>query len=270
MSGLLRRFRRRKRYDFAPPRAAAVPEATQVKATIARLRRPASDDPLYAHFQRNDRHNLHKWHHYFEIYNRFLARLRDRSHLRLLEIGVFRGGSLDLWRGYFHRDATIVGIDIDASCKAFGHPERNIWVEVGDQSDAGFLKGVAAKYGPFDVIIDDGGHMTSQQIASFSALYPEALTDDGVYLVEDLHTNYWRGFRDTKRSFVDLAKSLVDRLHEPYFGHESELFFRAGDEKQLATLEVTRFCADTLAVSFFDSVIVFEKRRRSLPLSEIR
>jgi hypothetical protein len=270
MGGLFRRFRRRRRYAYTPPDTSLIPEAAQVRTTIGRLEKTTAGGPLYAHFLRHDRHDLHKWHHYFEIYERFLSRFRERAQLRLLEIGVFRGGSLALWKEYFHRDARIVGVDIDTACKSFAHAERNIFVEIGDQSDAEFLKDVARRYGPFDIVIDDGGHMTSQQIASFSALYPEALTDDGVYLVEDLHTNYWRSFRDSRYSFVDVAKDLVDRLHEPYFGHESELFFRAGHENQLSALDVTRFCAETLAISFFDSVIVFEKRRRTLPLSEIR
>ena len=268
MSGLLRRFRRR-RYRYKAPAEPRI-QAERAHTMIGRLESPTASGPLHASFLRNESRNLHKWHHYFEIYERFFARLRDRAELRLLEIGVFRGGSLDLWKSYFHRDALVVGVDIDPACKAFARPESKVAVEIGDQSDPAFLKSVALRYGPFDVIIDDGGHMTSQQIASFDALYPEALTDDGIYLVEDLHTNFWRGFRDTKLSFVDLAKSLVDRLHEPYFQHESELFFRSGDERQLRDLSVTRFCADTLAISFFDSIVVFEKRRRSVPLTEIR
>ena len=46
------------------------------------------------------------------------------------------------------------------------------------------------RYGPFDIIIDDGGHTMEQQIASIETLFP-ALNEGGVYLCEDTHTSYW-------------------------------------------------------------------------------
>ncbi len=52
--------------------------------------------------------NVHKWHHYFDIYTRYFERFRDRP-ITMLEIGVFRGGSLRMWKEYFHPDSTIVG-----------------------------------------------------------------------------------------------------------------------------------------------------------------
>jgi len=58
--------------------------------------------------------NVHKWHHYFDIYSRYFERYRDRP-ITMLEIGVFRGGSLRMWKKYFHPDSTIVGIDVDES-----------------------------------------------------------------------------------------------------------------------------------------------------------
>ena len=61
--------------------------------------------------------NVHKWHHYFDVYTRYFERYRDRP-ITMLEIGVFRGGSLRMWKEYFHTDSTIVGVDIDESCQA--------------------------------------------------------------------------------------------------------------------------------------------------------
>src|SRR5688572_1688350 len=43
-----------------------------------------------------------KWHHYLEIYERHFEPLRQREQpLRILELGVSRGGSLEIWRQYF-------------------------------------------------------------------------------------------------------------------------------------------------------------------------
>lgn len=55
---------------------------------------------------------VHKWHHYLPIYERYLSPLRSRP-IRMLEIGVSKGGSLQLWRKYFGPEAVIFGIDID-------------------------------------------------------------------------------------------------------------------------------------------------------------
>ena len=45
--------------------------------------------------------NVHKWHHYFDVYARHFGPYRDKP-IRMLEIGVFRGGSLRMWKDYFH------------------------------------------------------------------------------------------------------------------------------------------------------------------------
>lgn len=58
-----------------------------------------------------------KWHHYLEIYERHFEPLQQQKQpLRTLELGVSRGGSLEIWRKYFGPDARIVGIDIDPAC----------------------------------------------------------------------------------------------------------------------------------------------------------
>lgn len=52
-----------------------------------------------------------KWAHYFPIYERHFSWYVNKS-LTFLEIGVARGGSLQMWQRYFGPLAKIVGIDI--------------------------------------------------------------------------------------------------------------------------------------------------------------
>ena len=66
-------------------------------------------------------------------------------------------------------------------------------IEFGDQADPMFLLDVAAKHGPFDVIVDDGGHKMHHQKVSFNTLWSQ-LADGGLYIVEDTHSSYWPGF----------------------------------------------------------------------------
>ena len=201
----------------------------------------------------------HKWLHYFEIYEQLLQPLRGRP-IRLLEIGVYHGASLQAWRRYLHRDAVIVGIDIDPSCAAFDAPGENIHVRIGDQADAGFLARVVREFGPFDVILDDGSHVCSQMIASFSQLFLDGLDDDGLYIAEDTHSNFWPGYRDRRYSFIDLCKDLVDVMHCHYAVLHSELDYRLEHEAQVPSLAVPRISAQIREIRFFDSIVVIRKR----------
>jgi hypothetical protein len=225
---------------------------------------------LYRQFLADTDKEMPKLHHYFEIYEQWFSSLRGRAGLKFLEIGVARGGSLRMWRQYFHPEATIVGLDIDSGCKAHEDSENKIFVEIGDQTDVSFLDGVIEKWGPFDVIVDDGGHTTAQQIVSFNHLYANGLSNPGIYLVEDLQTNYWPEFQDADQTFVDFAKDLADRLNEGYLEARSVHAFQEGSPKQKRSLTVSRFCADTRSIAFYDAVIVFEKRRKSMPILERR
>lgn len=228
------------------------------------------DNDLYRYFRADREREMPKMHHYFEIYDQWLAPLRGKADLKFCEIGVARGGSLKMWRGYFHRGARIVGLDIDPACKARERPGENVFVEIGDQTDTAFLDRVIADHGPFDIVIDDGGHTTAQQTISFNHLYAHGLKAPGVYLVEDLQTNYWPEFRDSDQTFVDLAKASVDRLNECYLDNRSVHHFQEGHREQRRKMTVSAFCAATRAVAFYDSIVVFEKRRKTVPVLERR
>jgi hypothetical protein len=212
--------------------------------------------------------SVHKWHHYFEIYERHFARYRDKP-IKMLEIGVFRGGSLRMWKQYFHPDSTIVGIDIDKSCAAHEMADENVFVRIGSQADPDFLAQVNGEFGPFDIILDDGSHKTHHQIVSFGALFREALKDGGCYMVEDMHTNYWLRHVDSPETFMDVARQMVDIMHEPYIDrYESN--FRFGHSDALDEMQVSYLAAHLGGIAFYDSIVVFDKQLRSLPKSELR
>ncbi len=252
---------------LAPPGLSpALARPTEIVHDLSRFR----DNDLYRQFLSERAKDLPKWHHYFEIYDHWFAPLRGRADLRLLEIGVAHGESLKIWRQYFGAGATIVGLDIDPACQAYAKPEENTFVEIGDQTDTGFLDRVAEAYGPFDLIIDDGGHTTAQQTISFNQRYADGLKDPGVYLVEDLHSNYWPEFQDAAQTFVDYAKQLADQLYECYVQQPTIHAFEEGNPQQQRSMTVSHFCATTRTIAFYDSIIVFEKRRRSMPILERR
>ena len=210
-----------------------------------------TDNPLHAYFAANPGRLIDKWDHYFEIYHRHLQRFRGKP-VTVLEIGVFHGGSLQMWKHYFGEQTRIVGVDINPRALQLAQP--GIEIIIGDQADPRFLADLAARLGRIDVLIDDGGHTMTQQIRSVQGLY-EAVADDGVVLVEDAHTSYWQeyggGYRNPY-SFIEFSKQLVDQLN-------------AWHSRDPNSFVPNAFTQHTRSIHFYDSVVIFEKGAHARP-----
>lgn len=118
---------------------------------------------------------------------------------RLLELGVFRGGSLALWRDYFP-NAAIFGIDSDLT-KFRCDDQTRIEVFEGSQTDSEFLRRTARAAAPegFDVIIDDASHLAWETEIAFWALF-EHVRPGGHYIIEDWGTGYVHNWPDGRRA----------------------------------------------------------------------
>lgn len=159
---------------------------------------------------------------YPDAQHRHLARFQGQP-VTVLEIGVYQGGSLQMWRSYFGDRATIVGADVDPACKA--HEGDRIHVRIGDQEDPDFLAELDDEFGPFDVIIDDGGHTMTQQLTTFETLWPRLATP-GVYVCEDTATSYstrYGGGRGASGTFMQRAYEVIDAMHEWWGGEPTDL-----------------------------------------------
>jgi hypothetical protein len=99
---------------------------------------------------------------------------------RLLEIGIWQGQSLRLWRELFP-EALIIGVDHNPDCT--GLASDRIVVAVADQANPDQMSQVAVEWEPFDVVIDDGSHRPADVLVSFAALFPHVR---GWYFIEDL------------------------------------------------------------------------------------
>ena len=213
-----------------------------------------ADGFLHRYFLNNPSKRLHKWMHYFDIYERHFERFRGKSPV-MLEIGVMGGGSLAMWKDYFGPGAKIVGLDINPDCKR--HEAENVEIFIGSQRDGAVLGAVKDKYPRIDIVLDDGSHRSPDMIASFEALY-DHVQPYGVYLVEDTHANYWPdwgGGLKAAGTFMEFAK---DRLDDINAAHTRD------------ALPISRFTASTDCIAVYDSVVVFEKRpqgRRQAPIT---
>lgn len=199
---------------------------------------------------------IDKWDHYSSIYDFHFKRFHSLNYkpLRLLEIGVAEGGSLFAWQEYFPT-ATITGIDINPICKKY--EEGNIKVFIGDQADTAFLNSVNEKSGPFDIIIDDGGHMMNQQLTSFKTLFP-LLNDGGLYIIEDTHTSYWPRYFDSGEKTIDLLKRLIDGLN--FWALEKIDVIENGKAKAVTVnRKRSYFDENILSLHFYNAMAIIEK-----------
>ncbi len=197
-------------------------------------------------FFSNEAEPIHKWLHYLPIYDELFSPFVGRD-IRFLEIGVFRGGSLRMWRQFFGAPAVLFGVDINPNCAAYDG--RHGQVRIGSQSDAGFLKRVVAEMGGVDVVLDDGSHRAGDQRVSFDTLFP-LLSEGGLYVIEDMHTAYWPQWEGGLRrpgTAVEFLKQKVDEMHRHYA--------KRGLNTPDAMPEIA-------SVQFFDSIAAVRKRKQ--------
>ncbi|MGH9971127.1 MAG: class I SAM-dependent methyltransferase [Pyrinomonadaceae bacterium] len=115
--------------------------------------------------------------------------------VRLLQLGIRKGGSLQLWREYF-RTGLIVGLDLEPVTI---HDESGrIRVYQGAQQDTNLLDRIARETAPegFDTIIDDCSHIGVLSRVSFWHLFDNHLKSGGIYVIEDWGTGYWGDWVD--------------------------------------------------------------------------
>jgi hypothetical protein len=192
---------------------------------------------LYGDFLGNNEKPTFKWLHYFPIYESYLNRFINRS-VSVLEIGVLDGGSLSMWRNYLGPHSQIIGIDINPEAKQ--HDDFQIIVEIGDQSDTNFLSMVYEKYGPFDIIIDDGSHKQSDLITTFSH-FKDKMPQNSVYIIEDTHTADISSYQDSEMDIFEYLYPISRGLSAHY----------AGDD-------LSEMGSALSSVNFYDSIIAIE------------
>ena len=198
----------------------------------------------------NVNHSSDKWKPYFEIYEKHLSEFRGKP-VNLIEVGVQKGGSLEMWSDYFGGSANITGIDIDPECANLKYDANNINVVIGDQGSGEFWDQFLSSYNkPIDIFIDDGGHTMEQQILTFEKVFAK-MPVGSIYICEDCHTSYMPhngGGYGVKSSFINYAKGYIDVIHENWI---NELDTALDHKKKIGK--------DLTSVFFYDSMTIFEK-----------
>lgn len=190
-----------------------------------------------------------KWTGYFDVYERYFSQFIGKAP-KVLEIGVLGGGSIEMWQKYFGMDAQIIGLDIDPGCLEYKY-EGNVQIALGDQGNPEFWDKFLVDNTGFDIVIDDGGHTMIQQLITLQKVFPH-LKHGGVYVVEDTHTSYWKnwgGAYGNPETFLTRAKQMTDIMNQQHF------------EQPHINEEVLKVFEGLYSVSFFNSMVVFEKKQ---------
>ncbi len=166
-----------------------------------------------------------KWRHYLEAYHRHFAKFVG-TEVHILEIGVFSGGSLQMWKDYFGPGCRVYGVDNREECKAY--EEESIRILIGNQGNPLFWDAVCAQVPKLDIVIDDGSHFPPHQITSLQALLPQ-LRPGGVYMVEDSY-GVINGFHDYAAGIsrnIHAWAQPKPGLHDHHDGQIPEAFQRS-------------------------------------------
>ncbi|GMO36043.1 MAG: class I SAM-dependent methyltransferase [Termitinemataceae bacterium] len=207
-------------------------------------------------YRKHDGKVSHKWIHTFPIYDRLFHGFRENgSPITILEIGVSNGGSLEIWEKYLPRNSQIHGIDINSKCCDLQF-SKNINFHLGSAADNNFtdkeFNGIE-----FDIILDDGSHISKDVINTFVNMFPK-IKAGGVYIVEDLHTSYWKNYGGEflrKNSSIEFFKKLIDVTNYDYIKKGGKNKYLHGKELSL----IKKYSDSISAISFFDSICAIEK-----------
>jgi glycosyltransferase involved in cell wall biosynthesis len=202
-----------------------------------------------------------KWSLYLTEYDRLFDGYHDKR-VRLFEIGIQNGGSLEIWSKYFSDASALIGCDINPDCALLSYDDPRISVIVGDANAPEVRERVFQRSPQFDIIIDDGSHLSSDIIKSFALYFPRVV-EGGVFIAEDLHCSYWEQFEGglfDPYSSIAFFKRLADVISHEHWGIPKAradilrgIFTKYGCEVDVETLSQVH------SVEFINSMCVVRK-----------
>lgn len=203
-----------------------------------------------------------KWMFYLFEYDRLFLEFRDRP-VRMLEIGIQNGGSLDIWSKFFPAAEVFVGCDIDPACATLQYENPKIHVVVGDANSDATRDRVIAISPHFDIIIDDGSHHSRDIVKSFLKYFSK-VSENGIFVFEDLHCSYWETFEGGlfhPFSSIEFFKRLADIVNAEHWGHARKPSqFLAGFAAHYGLDVNDEIFSSVHSIEFSNSICVVRKR----------
>jgi cephalosporin hydroxylase len=148
----------------------------------------------------NDRTDKNTIHSYLPLYQKLLIKKKETAK-NVLEIGIYKGGSIKLWNNFFI-NANVYGLDImiyNHVWNTFKNEDRiKLYTSNDAYNNEFFNNNFLNKNIKFDFMLDDGPH-TLESMIQFIKLYSQIMTDDGILIIEDIQSWDW----------IDILKNSV-------------------------------------------------------------
>jgi hypothetical protein len=165
-----------------------------------------------------------KWASYLKYYDQLFEKLRHEP-IAMLEIGVQNGGSLETWSKFFTKAVHLIGCDINPKCTDLYYEDPRIQIVVGDVNAASTAQRILDISPDFDIVIDDGSHLSIDILKSFITYFP-ALKSGGIYIVEDAHCLYLKNYGGgilNESSAHQFFKKLCDVINFQFWNADLSL-----------------------------------------------
>jgi cephalosporin hydroxylase len=138
---------------------------------------------------KTDKNTLHS---YIELYEKLLCSQKETAK-NVLEVGIYNGGSIKLWRDYFV-NAQVYALDIIHENKIWDKIKNDQRITLYTSTDAyndNIFKTKFLDTGlKFDFMLDDGPH-TLDSMIKFIKLYSQIMTEKGILIIEDVQSIEW-------------------------------------------------------------------------------
>ena len=192
--------------------------------------------------------------HYDVHLQQILKNIPKSNTFRMLEIGVQSGGSVEVWRSYFSSQLLYyVGMDIQPNCKRSEDINQNIFIEIASQSSPQELIQICKKHGPFDFIVDDGGHEYNQMETSLNTLFVNdmCMTRNSLYVIEDMHTMASKDISHEK--VPNIPSEIFRKMHYYWFAGK---YFKFSKAYNMTELDFNKDWADSVdSITLYDSIM---------------
>jgi hypothetical protein len=197
---------------------------------------------------------------YFEVYATLFSHLRGTP-CTFIETGILNGGSLFMWRSWLGKQARIIGVDLNPGAEKW--KEHGFEIHVGDQGDPQFWRDTFKKIGQFDVLLDDGGHQSFQQIVTLSEAL-KAAKERSTILIEDTCSSIMKEFsRHRDHSFLQYAKDSTDNLVA------NTTHFFPGQFPAIDNPEIVDLFGSVHSIEFFSGMVVYKIDRSATKRPEL-
>jgi hypothetical protein len=199
-------------------------------------------------------------HGYERFYDFFLLPYKNKN-ITLFEIGIDAGRSLKMWLKMFPK-AKIYGMDIDHE---YEHPKGKVFK--GDQNSKSDLNKIIKTISKANIIIDDGSHKPEHQLFTFNYLFNNLLSDGGIYIIEDIETNYWtkgklygydiKAGYNKENNIVNIFKNITDIVNREFLLPEHKDYIKKFNKIDLKNLENISF------IMFGQNCIIIKKMTKN-------